>query len=72
MTQRSTDGPPPDLTAFRTLVERAGLADVPDEDIERMHTYWLGARVQIASLREAIALADEPATVFLAAPSRLH
>lgn len=58
-------------SAFRDRVQRAGLTNVPDVDLELMWVYWQGASAQIASLREAIALTDEPATVFSALPDRL-
>jgi hypothetical protein len=62
---------PLSMEQFKDLVEKAGLHDVPPEDLELMKNYWDGARPQIAMLRQALALPDEPATVFSAAPPRL-
>jgi hypothetical protein len=62
---------PLSLDEFHVLVERAGLGAVPDDDLALMRHYWEGARPQIASLRQALALPDEPATTFQALPPRL-
>ena len=59
------------MEEFKQLVERAGLHDVPSNDLELMKHYWDGARPQIALLRQALSLSDEPATVFLAAPPQV-
>ena len=62
---------PLSMEAFKDLVEKAGLQNVPAEDLELMKNYWYGARPMIAMLRQALALPDEPATVFSAMPPRL-
>ncbi len=62
---------PLSMEEFKGLVEKAGLHNVPADDLELMKNYWDGARPQIAMLRQALVLPDEPATVFAAAPPRL-
>ena len=62
---------PLSMEAFKDLAEKAGLYKVPAEDLELMKNYWNGARPMIAMLRQALALPDEPATVFSAMPPQL-
>lgn len=62
---------PMSMDEFRAFVEKSGLENVPDEDLELMKNYWDGAQPLIASLRDAIRLTDEPATVFSPLPARL-
>ena len=57
---------PVDVEGFRAAVARAGLGDVPPDDLALLRHYHDGWRAQVAQLRPVVELADEPATIFVA------
>jgi hypothetical protein len=59
---------PIEAEGFRAAVERAGLGDVPADDLALLRHYYVGWRAQVAQLRLVLDLTDEPATIFVAAP----
>jgi hypothetical protein len=59
----------PGRADFRAAVELAGLGDLPPDELALLRHYFDGWRAQVVQLRAVLELADEPATVFVAAPA---
>jgi hypothetical protein len=57
----------PGRADFRAAVELAGLGDLPPDELALLRHYFDGWRTQVVQLRAVLELADEPATVFVAA-----
>jgi hypothetical protein len=68
MTDEPSLDRPGDAEAFLVAVAGAGLGDVPADDLALLRRYYDGWRAQVAQLRPVLDLADEPATIFVAAP----
>jgi hypothetical protein len=56
------------LADLARMAELAGLGRLDAEELASLKRYYDGLRPQLARLRAAFALTDEPATVFSARP----
>jgi len=59
----------PGRADFRAAVELAGLGDLPPDELALLRHYFDDWRAQVVQLRAVLEPADEPATVFVAAPA---
>ena len=62
------DGEQIALADLARMAELAGLGRLDGEELASLKRYYDGLRPQLARLRGAVALTDEPATVFSARP----